>query len=164
MSTLRASRHRSSGIRKNHLLLSKAIRQALPVALLVPLPFPVHPPTALGCSPLPCLRKDTVSNLEVAVRWAVVACGVPGTWKLLRWRFADWAWESSHESLVWFPRQQSCSSEPPHGGAAQHTGRGREGFSRPTNGSAQPQANGKSCHPNCHPILRNWVPIGGMAS
>ena len=42
------------------------------------------------------LRKDTVSNLEVAMRWATVAGCVAGTIKLLRrWGFADCAKERS---------------------------------------------------------------------
>jgi hypothetical protein len=42
------------------------------------------------------LRKDTVSNLEVAMRWTPVAGCVAGTIKLLRrWGFADWAKERS---------------------------------------------------------------------
>jgi hypothetical protein len=47
------------------------------------------------------LRKDSVGNLEVAMRCAVVACCIPFTWKLLRWGFADRANEG-HESLIWF--------------------------------------------------------------
>jgi len=51
------------------------------------------------------LRKDSVSNLEVTMRWAVVACCVPST-RGLRRGFADWAQESSHESLIWFIHPQ----------------------------------------------------------
>ena len=47
------------------------------------------------------LRKDSVGNLEVTMRWAMEIDGVPGTVKLfLRWGLADWANGSRHESAL----------------------------------------------------------------
>jgi hypothetical protein len=37
------------------------------------------------------LRKDSVGNLEGAMRWAIEAISVAGTIKLLRYGIADWA-------------------------------------------------------------------------
>jgi hypothetical protein len=70
------------------LQLSKALRQAPFVAL----PFPVFVaclfqrilPLLSGVAFCFGLSKDSVSNLEVAMRWAVVASCIPSKWKLLR--------------------------------------------------------------------------------
>jgi hypothetical protein len=35
------------------------------------------------------LSKDSVGNLELTMRCAVVGCCIPGTWRLFRWGFAD---------------------------------------------------------------------------
>jgi hypothetical protein len=45
------------------------------------------------------LRKDGVGDLEVTMRWAMVASCIPGSWKLLRRGFADWAYEG-HEATL----------------------------------------------------------------